>query len=181
VLSESALRAVIPSLPSRPLRDTFLRCLLLRWTNDPLGKNRPLTSAGRFHLPRSARVLYLAGGPQTAGHEVQAFGAPLRSVAILPVQVNLNAVLDLTDPGLRKQLGLTPAELAVNFRASKTPTATQILGELCAAMGVVDALLYPSVAHQGGECLAVLETSLATLGSWVEIDDASSGLKDRLP
>lgn len=181
MLSEPALRAALPNLPSRPLRDTFLRSMLLKWSSDPLGKQRPLLSAGRFHLPNSARVLYLADDPQTAEHEVQAFGAPLRAIAIIPVNVNLNAVLDLTDEDIRGQLGLTAAELALNFRISPSATPTQILGECCASMGVVDGLLFPSVARRGGVCLAVLEAALVRLGSSIVVDDRYSGLRDRLP
>jgi RES domain-containing protein len=155
--------------------------MLLKWSSDPLGKQRPLLSAGRFHLPNSARILYLADEHQTAEHEVQAFGTPLRAIAIVPVNVNLNAVLDLTDGGIRGQIGLTEAELALNFRTSSSLTPTQLLGECCASMGIVDGLLFPSVARRGGVCLAVIETALARLGSSVVVDDHYSGLHDQLP
>jgi hypothetical protein len=155
--------------------------MLLKWSSDPLGKQRPLISAGRFHLPQSGRVLYLARAAQTAGREVQAFGAPIQAVAIIPVTVELRAVLDLTDAGIRKKLRLTVDELAINFRVSQVPTPTQILGECCASLGVVDGLLFSSIADPGGVCLAVIESSLARLGSSLEINDRHSGLQARLP
>ena len=175
---DAAIRAVV----SRPLRDMFFRAVLLKYGHDPLGKQRPIRR-NRFNIDNSARVLYLAYTLQTALAEVQAFGFPSHAVAIVPVQVDLKAVIDLRDAKTLATLQLSPVELAINFRTAPpgTTSATQDLGECAAANGIVDGLIYESLAVPGAINLAVIEANLSRLMSSVKVNDPANQLHDALP
>jgi RES domain-containing protein len=180
MLSGDALDQAIRELLTRPLRGTWLRAMRLKYASDPLGRRRPIV-AGRFNLAGGARVLYLGDSHVTCLHEVQAFGIPFNAVAVVPVTVSLQAVLDLADPAIVDRLHTTRDELALNFRLRPQPTASQHLGDRCVMSGVVDGILYPSLAVSGGASLAVLEASLRRGASSLVVDDPSSGLHDELP
>ena len=175
---DAAIRAVV----SRPLRDMFFRAALLKYGHDPLGKQRPIRR-NRFNSDNGARVLYLAHTLQTALAEVQAFGFPPHAVAIVPVQVDLKAVIDLRDANTQASLQLSSVELAMNFRTAPlgTTTVTQELGECAAVSGIVDGLIYESLAVPGAANLAVIEANLSGLMSSVSVYDPANNLHDTLP
>jgi hypothetical protein len=183
VIGDLALRALVAQHPSRPLRDTFFRAMGLRHGGDPLGRRRPIVNQ-RFNVAGGARVLYLGDDQVTCLHEVQAFGFPPAAVAIVPVQLQLRAVLDLRDTALVEALAITQADIAFNFRglrAGSPPSDMQRLGEALAASGKVDGLLYESIARPGGSlCLAVFEAGVQALGSAVAVYDHVNHLVDRL-
>jgi len=182
MLKGRALDAAIGQLASRPLRDTYFRAIALRFARDPLGKKRPI-NAQRFNLANGARILYLAEDQVTCLREAQLFGAPLIPVALIPVELDLRAVVDLRDSQLQKILRTNHAELAFNFRSLgiKAPAAaTQILGERVAASGRIDGLIYASPAHPGHKDLAIIESALRVLGSSLAVNDPG-GVSDRLP
>jgi RES domain-containing protein len=183
VLTGPLLDAAIAQLPSRPRRDTFFRATRLIFASDPLGKQRPI-GAQRFNVARGARMLYLADDQVTALHEAQALGFPARSIAIIPVQFDLRAVVDLREPVVHKLLQTDNVELSMNFRSlppSARPAATQILGERVAATLRTDGLLYESPARPGHLNLAVIETALRPLRSTLVVNDPNNNLSDALP
>jgi len=183
LLSGAQLDAAIRKVVSRPKRDTFYRAMLAKHVNDPLGKQRPI-NANRFNVAGGARVLYFAGQITTALHEVQAFGFPQRSVAIVPVQVDLRAVVDLHDWNTLAILQLTKNELSANFRSSgpgASPTPTQELGECAAASGCVDGFLFESLALPGAINLAVFEANLRGLSASLSVNDPANNLHATLP
>jgi len=128
-------------------------------------------------------VLYLAEDHNTCLNEILVFGWPPVSTAIIPVQFDLKAVVDLQDHRVRAILQLTQAELEFNFRSlpsGSAPALTQLLGERCVASRRVDGLLYESQTVAGKKALAVLEAALAALGSALTVNDPVNGLNDRL-
>jgi RES domain-containing protein len=183
VLSGAQLDAAIRQIVSRPERDLFYRAMLLKHAHDPLGKKRPIR-ANRFNVANGARVLYLAQTVDTALHEVQAFGFPPTSVTIVPVQVDLHAVVDLRDANTLATLQLTSHDLSVNFRtvlSGAPPALTQDLGERAAASGAVDGFIFESLAHPGTVNLAVFEANLRRLNSSLTVNDPANNLYDTLP
>jgi RES domain-containing protein len=166
---------------TRPrLRNTFFRAVSLRFHHDPLGRARPI-HAQRFNAERGARVLYVGDNPNTCLYEVQAFGFPATSVVIVPIELALQAVIDLRDPAERLRLGILATDIQINFRSSPgRRTDMQELGEVLASSGRVDGLLYESVAKPGATCLAIFEAGVAALGSKVEVNDPQNGLAERL-
>ena len=159
MLKGAQLDAAIRIATSRPLRDVFYRAMLLKHGRDPLGKQRPIRR-NRFNFENGSRVLYLAQTLQTALVEVQAFGFPPRAVTIVPVQVDLQAVIDLRDHNTQAILQLSPVDLTRNFQTAAIATTppTQDLGECAATSGIVDGIIYESLAVPGAINLAVVET-----------------------
>jgi RES domain-containing protein len=183
VLTGAPLDAAVLQLPSRPRRDTYFRATRLVFASDPLGRHRPIV-AQRFNLAGGARVLYLADDQVTALHEAQAFGFPASSIAIIPVQFDLRAVVELRDSAVHKLLQTDSVELSINFRsvpAGAPRAATQILGERAAASLRIDGLLYESPARPGHFDLAVIEAALRPLGSSLVVNDPNNKLSDALP
>ncbi len=115
--------------------------------------------------------------------EAQAFGAPAQAVIAFPVRFNLRAVIDLVDPATRAALQITQTELVRNHRTATvtSPAPTQELGEACAQSGIVDGIVFQSIADSPNLNLAVLELNLARLGSSLEVDPVVSGSKHTLP
>lgn len=183
MLKGALLNAAVGTLVSRPLKNIFYRAMLLKFARDPLGKHRPI-GRNRFNIDNGARVLYLAENLPTALQEIQAFGFPAHAVAIVPVEVDLQAVLDLRDPAIQTALQLTSDHLAMNFRAIPAGgplTETQELGECAAASGCVDGFLYESLAMPGSVNLAVFESNLAPLKSSLTVNDPANSLYETLP
>jgi RES domain-containing protein len=140
--------------------------------------------ATRFNVMGGTRVLYLSQKATTAMIEAQAFGAPVQAVIAFPVRFSLQAVIDLTNPATCAALQITQTELARNHRTATliSPTPTQELGEACAQSGIVDGIVFQSIADPPNLNLAVLELNLARLGGSVEVDPfVSTGAKHRLP
>ena len=181
MLTGVALDNAIRQLISRPFRHTFFRAMPLRYAGDPLGKRRPIV-AQRFNLAGGARVLYLAEAQVTSLQEIQAFGWPPTATAIVPVQFDLKAVVDLRDPNVQAILQTNSAEIALNFRSITTgPAATQVLGERCCASRQIDGLIFESPAMPRKANLAVFETALILLRSSLVVNDADNNLFDSLP
>jgi RES domain-containing protein len=138
VLTGPPLEAAILQLPSRPRRDTFFRAMRLIFASDPLGRQRPI-GAQRFNVVRGARITYLADEQVTALHEAQALGFPATSIAIIPVQFDLRAVVDLPDPVVHKLLQTDAVELSMNFRSlssgARQPSPRCSASELRRALG----------------------------------------------
>jgi len=129
-------------------------------------------------------VLYLAADQVTCLHKAQLFGSPLVAVALIPVQFDLRAVVDLRAPAVQKILRTNDAELSFNFRslpAKSPPSPTQMLGERVAVSRRIDGHLYESPAHAGHTDLAIIESALSGIGSSLVVNDPGGGLSDRLP
>jgi RES domain-containing protein len=124
-----------------------------------------------------ARLLYLGDSHATCLAESQALGLPQWAVTIVPVRVELQAVIDLRDPATLALPGDPQEEWRLNFRLRQQPTASQQLGEACARQRIVDGILYPSLVNtKGGVCLAVLEAALVAGSSRLEVNDPATGV-----
>lgn len=109
---------------------------------------------------------------------------PTWIVAFARIDCTLNAVLDLTDPAVHAALRTNKPELSKNFRAyphSAPPTETQELGEAAAASGKFDGLYYASVARPRHFCLAILRSSVKTLGSNLAVVDLKQKIFETFP
>jgi hypothetical protein len=181
VLSGASLDKAIQQLISRPFRHTCFRAMPLRYARDSLGKRRPIV-AQRFNLTGGARVPYLAEDHVTCLHEIQVFGWPPFATAVVPVQFDLKAIVDLRDPSVQTILQTNSSEIAMNFRSiTAGPAPTQMLGECCGASGRIDGPLFDSPAMPGKANLAVLEAALTVLGSSLVVNDPTNNLFDSLP
>lgn len=183
MLTGNVLNQAISQLLSRPLRNTFVRAVPLAYAQDPLGRGRPIAQ-NRFNKAGGARVLYMSEDHVTCLQETQAFGWPYSAVALVPVQLDLMAVVDLRDKAVQQVLLITQAEITFNFRSlpyGSSPAATQILGEALAGSGRIDGLIFESIARPPHQNIAVFEGVLGRLGSSVEVNDPKAKLFDKLP
>ena len=90
----------------------------------------------RGEVSRVKNLLYLADDQLTCLHEIQAFGWSPSATAIVPVQFDLKAVVNLRDPNVQTVLQTNPMEIRMNFGSiTSRPAPTQLLGERCAASG----------------------------------------------
>ena len=154
--------ALTKTVTTRPGSFQHFRVIPLTWAFDPLGRGRPIEDM-RFNTRGGARVLYLGENPTVCVEEAGAVGFPAAATMCFPVDVRLEAILDLRDGSTRKALGLKTSDIHLNFRGVNKMGGvadTQTLGERCAVVGTIDGISYPSVAHKGGVCLAVLESNL---------------------
>jgi RES domain-containing protein len=147
-----------------PLAGVFSRCATLG--RDPLSTEGSRLFGGRFNPP-GLPALYLAGTPTLALAEQLRFadllGLPVRHTPrlLVAVDVRLAAVLDLTDAGLRRGLGLDDeilwAEWESGPQAAESPTQT--LGRRVREEGL-EGILYPSRVERAGRNLVVFLENL---------------------
>lgn len=163
MLTGAALdNALVNKVITRPDAVQYFRAMPVAWAFDPLGRGRPIADM-RFNQAGGARVLYVGQDPVVCLHEAQALGFPAAGSFCVPVEIRLDAILDLRDAATRAALGLKTTDVQLNFRglnAAGTVTDTQTLGERCVASKVIDGVYYPSVAKKGSSCLAVFEANL---------------------
>jgi RES domain-containing protein len=151
-----------------------------------------LTGAGakaggaRWNAPASFATLYTSLEPDTAVLEGLAhhryFGLPLASALpriLAAARVELQRVLDLTEPGVRRTLGLNQAALvSEDWRAANRDgreARTQALGRL-AWEAEWEGLLVPSAAAPGRTNLIVFPGNLTPPESYLLVIN-----RDQLP
>lgn len=126
----------------------------------------------RYNL-RGDHCLYCSTTRETAREESgrAADPAELRPELAYNIGVRLSRVLDLCDAGTRRRLGLSSADLAVQWRASPAPVRTQALGSaiirLARASGgnpPIVALRYPSQAMPGEQNYAIFRDPIIRAG-----------------
>jgi RES domain-containing protein len=118
-------------LPSKGLTNTWYRAIQPHFLATALSTSHTKTIPSRFNLGRGAspqyEVLYLAENHLVALFEVQALlGSPLSSGGVVPhprrawtilnVNVNLQYVVDLTDPSAQTALDMSAQELTGDWR-----------------------------------------------------------------
>ena len=146
------------------LAGTFNRCVSRK--RDPLSTEGARRFGGRFN-PVDTSALYLSSTPTLAVavalgladiYGVTRFNPRL----LVSVLVSLGAVLDLTSAKTRRQLGLTKADLLVDWRSDPAAAITQHIGAQAQAEGV-EGILFPSrIEHKASNLCVFRENLLAT-------------------
>ncbi len=83
---------------------------------------------------------------------------PSEAVEFASKQFSGDRVLDLTDPGVLKHLGINDLS-SINSRLERLASAydiPQAIGNIAAQMGF-DAILYESARHPGSTCIVTLK------------------------
>jgi RES domain-containing protein len=166
------------------------RIIAEKWRDNPLSAIGSIERGGRYNEPKAFPVLYTAISRLTALLEVQALfttadgqlhDAPRDPELMLTLECALERALDLTKPDLYGDLGTSrdelvsdvPSWIILNARGETTPT--QQLGEACARLGNISALLVPSAADRDGQCLNILLKSMQ-LSEKVSVRDSTGRL-----
>lgn len=149
--------------------------------------------ASRFSAGSGAfQTLYLAQSPEIALREIQALYGPsgntvpsLRAVTLFRVDVQLQRLVDLTNPAVQSLFQTTVQELTGDWQVysalaalaaipSLAPTApTQQLGAALFASGV-EGILSPSAKVPTASSLLVFQENLET-GSYIRHTDPATG------
>jgi RES domain-containing protein len=153
-------------LARMPLTGTWFRTIRLQHWKTRLSSDHSRVTVSRFNASTPSepryRILYLAETPQVALHEVRALvGDPNAPIAdtrsswvLLSLQVVLDHVVNLTDPGEQKIISTNHAELTGNWVNDPGLAPTQSLGQQLYDLADVEGFLYPS-SLVNGSCLAV--------------------------
>jgi RES domain-containing protein len=178
------LARAIAAVPLRPVQGWTVRAVRSKYLRDrnppqPLYSLASARTGARFTPLGGPAGLYLADDQDVALAEVRdvAFDAagkrlPLRrrdAVTLVTVLVRIGGVLDLTDPGVRRALGVTAADLAAEWKtamedhlAGRGPLPlTQQIGAAAHLTGRVRALRFRSARHRRGTCLCVFPDRLS--------------------
>ncbi len=196
------LGEVLASLPVLPFDGILYRAVTHRALigDPPYPEIRPLydagaPSSGARYTPRGGmKSLYLAADPETAFAEVNQIYAKLRrqsppvmapvpACTLFSVAARIERVLDLTDIAIQSALETNEAELSAPWRESQqsgTLPPTQWLGRAAYDTTVIQALRYPSMQLPGHACFVVFTERLQG-NTFIEVDDASGYLRERLP
>lgn len=196
-------------LPERELKNHLSTCSLIRvqdrlWREinteyildskpKPLYSEGPVKSGARFTPKNGFRTLYLTYDRQTASLEIQSsfkkndgtlIDLADRPTTILPIDVDLDSVLDLTDPNVIYSLKTNTSELTGEWRYSQITSVavTQILGRAAFGSNRIKAIKYHSAKdpHQG-RCLAVFIDRLVKGKDQIACVDKSNKLSVIIP
>jgi hypothetical protein len=141
-----------------PLTGTWYRAIRQEHWKTRLSARHTSTATGRFSVGSltnpAYQILYLAQDHQLALFEVRALGGgpeapipnPRTTWTVLPLDVSLRAVADLTVPAEQKRIGTTAQELTGNWDAYKRPewAPTQRLGAALFALSGLEGFLVPT-------------------------------------
>ncbi|MPY65583.1 RES family NAD+ phosphorylase [Deinococcus sp. SDU3-2] len=185
MLRDTELREALAALSTGAWEGQVFRCVK-GVTADEVQKNLcNLTKAGRYSRGEDLRVLYTSHGWEVAGMEFRQSPTPptpadLRGATCLSLWVKAERVLDLTDAGVREQVGTSLQELTgdwqfLNEQGEDAPT--QRLGRTAFESGRFDAVRAPSKLRPGEANLLVF---VDRIGERVVATDLPPGFPERL-
>jgi RES domain-containing protein len=162
-------------IPGAPLRGFFFRVVPLAYIATPLSALGSL-GGGRYNAAATFQIYYVTEKPDVTLYETRIIDAalpphPVRPTILFTVEANLQHVVDLTDAATCAALGVTTAELLVNWKeellAGNVPI-TQDVGA-GAREADIEALIVPSARVDGAKNLAIIVDRLRA-GSSLKID-----------
>jgi RES domain-containing protein len=135
----------LPPLPAKPVHGAFFRALLPSFARDPLSVQGSLRHGGRYNPSGFFGALYCGESPAVCAAEIRkrAAGQPVSPYRLARIRVQLQRVLDLTDPETLGALGLRTEDLV-----GDNWQRTQRLAAQARAAGF-EGLLVPSAAGPG--------------------------------
>ncbi|TVQ00231.1 MAG: RES domain-containing protein [Balneolaceae bacterium] len=197
MLPESELKNHFSTCPLKRVQDRLWREInteyILETKPKPLYSDGPVKSGARFTPKGGFRTLYLTYDRQTASLEIQAsfkkndgkiIDLADRSTTILPIDVDLDAVLDLTDTNILDLLKTNTSELTGEWRYTQITSVavTQILGQAAFESKRIKAIKYHSAKDPyQGRCLAVFIDRLVKGEDQIVCVDNSKKLSEIIP
>jgi RES domain-containing protein len=198
MLEKRALRTEIARLTHPPVEGMFYRsigaaALFALSPPQPLWSLGPGRSGQRFSPLGGPPALYVAAAPQTTLYEGNSLAATLfegasarpsiPATVTISVRVRLEHVLDLTDKGVRRKLGLTSAELFCPWKElmlKGLEVPTHVLAEVTYEVPRLQGILFPSHQDTGGTNLIIWPRKVRS-PYFVEVEDSSGMLWQRIP
>jgi len=197
MLPESELRKQLSTCSLKRVQNRLWREInteyILETKPKPLYSEGPVKSGARFTPKDGFRTLYLTYDRLTASLEIESsfkkYDGSLidladRPTTILPIDVDLNSTLDLTDVGILDLLKTNITELTGEWRYTQITSVavTQILGRAAFESEQIKAIKYHSAKDpHRGRCLAVFIDRLVKGEDQIACVDASKKLSVRIP
>jgi RES domain-containing protein len=204
MLRADQLAGALTTLPTVAMSTTFVRrvpAFALFGIKGPLpSPGQPIAaispnfffstgSSYRYNPPGIASI-YFGESESTAGAEIKQHpGArgfdydPRMPDVVYHVNVNLSAMLDLTDAAVQNVLQTTTSELTANWRLLSPNAPTQLLGKSAFDCGRFEGLRYPSAAKareaKPGSCVVIFSARKAKT-SIVQVMDESKTFTQEL-
>jgi RES domain-containing protein len=164
------------TIPGVSLRGSFFRAIPLVHISSPLSAVGSLARGGRYNAAGGFEAFYIARSPDTTLYELQVISprsAPTRTKPLITftIEVDLQAVVDLTSRANVHALGLTPADLIVEWKAVLIAGGVPITHDIGSAArdAGVEAIIVPSARQPGATNLVIFPDRLRH-GSSVRID-----------
>jgi RES domain-containing protein len=160
------------ALSPRPFSGAFWRGVKVKYQNAPLGTDGSRLLSARYHL-KGRPALYLANTATTVVAELKLDLERITST-IVPIEVDLCRVLDLSDPSIRQDLRVEQNLLNLEWQLMsdifEVPAFTQCFGEELREQ-LFEAIVYDSVREPGAKNLVVFPENLR-VGSCIRVRDA---------
>ena len=155
-------------LPSISLQGKFFRIVSKKHQDEILDTQGSLEFGGRYNSPGVAGVLYLGESKQVckAERERKSPSVLLLPQVIATIKVSLQKVLDLTNPGNLKNIGIKKQDLLRSERKGDGYELPRKLAAWAYRVGY-EALLVPSATGKGKNLVVFLNQCLK--GSLVEV------------
>jgi RES domain-containing protein len=148
--------SVLGTVWAPPLEARLVRCV----AQLSFEKGRPpsylFTSARRGRCnPDGVECVYFSEDEATASCEYLSYWSPVDAAhqpkLVYFADVTLGHIVDLTDPGVRVELGMSEGDLFGGWRTRPATTPLQCLGAAISKQSRVSAIRYPSAAaHANG-------------------------------
>ncbi|MFL5542611.1 MAG: RES family NAD+ phosphorylase [Longimicrobiaceae bacterium] len=198
----ASLARAIATVPLREVKGYLCRAVRSKYLKDcqppePLYFLASARAGARFTPVGGPAGLYLADRQDVALAEIRdiAFDTagklrPLRrrdAVTLVTALTRVGEVLNLTDPAVCRQIGVTPAEVVAEWKdeleiylaGRGALPLTQQIGLAAHLTGRVRGILYPSARHSGGICLCVFPDRLSAADG--DVVRVSGTYRQRLP
>lgn len=196
------LARAIAAVPLRDVKGYLCRAVRSKYLKnrtppEPLYFLASARTGARFTPVGGPAGLYLADDQDVALAELRdvvfdAAGKRRRmrrrdAVTLVTALTRVQRVLDLTDPDVRRRLGVTEAEVKAEWKpvmeehlAGRGPLPlTQQIGFTAHLTGRVRGILFPSARHPGGRCLCVFPDRLSVADK--DVVRVSGTYRQRLP
>jgi RES domain-containing protein len=204
MLAYADLMATLPALPVHPFSGTLYRAVnyaalhglhgLTPFVPDALYSGGATARGARFTPVGGPSSIYLAEDRKTADLEANQPYYLVQSInpaavpgppptVLFTAKVELERVLDVSDPRVQAALVTNSAELTAAWRTlqqSGQLIPTQELGKAVFETLHAQAIRYPSAVPGGGSCVVIFSDLLAPNG-YVEIYDPGSAFARRIP
>jgi hypothetical protein len=200
-----AVAAAMVGLPTINVKGTVFRAVFAKYLLPEDGSPpKPLyyegSLSGRRYTPRNGPAgLYLGLDPSTLPAELRIVvfehGLPVSTqehdpVLLVSVRANVSRILDLTNPWIRQELGVTEEMLLAEWesvmdaylRGDGPMPRTQLLAQVAHLTELFAGIRYPSARTEFGQNLVLFPDRLeAASGDHLEVVDSTHRFDQHLP
>jgi len=146
-----------------PIEGYWYRNVSIEFISHPLGGVGSILGGGRYNLPDSFEVLYMAPDPHTAIEEAkrEPFDKKMPPQLLITAEIKTQVILNLEDKAIINALGIIEEKLFKPWRYPKYKEAyTQALGRIIYGYNIFEGIRYPSAKIENKYNLAIFPNRL---------------------